>query len=341
MLISMRKINSNLSNFIGEMPDEEEVVGNKERFSNSKEPTILHAFEVKIVPVMKLRGLRERSIQDYRFEISRFSKVTGANLISQLSEDKLVEYVSHGEVSQLTRSNRLKRWKAILNYFKRSEVIQGHDWWNDLRIKVNETVKEGASQSDINAYLKVIDYSSYVGVRDALALLLMWETGLRIGTVTQLTESMIDFEKSIITFPGYTLKNGRNQVVPINARVKSLLEIIIQENKILLDELNKTSEYIFLTVDGNDCIGMYGRNSTLGKSIIKRAKKHGLDKIKAHNLRRGFANNLRAHGVDIATISKALGHQDLSTTTKYLHVSDEEQIRAINSVYSSNWYNQP
>lgn len=336
----MRKINSNLASFNIDELAETEIVGNKERFLNSKGPTILRAFEDKIVPVMKLRGLRERSIQDYRFEISRFSKVTSAKLISQLNEDNLIKYVSHGEVSQLTRSNRLKRWKAILNYFKRAEVIQENDWWNDLRIKVNETVKEGASQSDINAYLKTIDFSTYVGVRDALALVLMWETGLRIGTVTQLTLTMIDFDNGVIKFPGYTLKNGRNHVAPINARVKSLLKIIIQENKILLDEVNKSSKYIFLTIDGNDCIGMYGRNSALGKSIIKRAKKHGLDKIKAHNLRRGFANNLRAHGVDIATISKVLGHQDLSTTTKYLHVSDEEQIRAINSVYGENWYNQ-
>lgn len=337
----MRKINSNSQElFLKKLEEKEIEIPKHHTISNQVGPTILSLFEYKLVPIMKFKGLRPRTIQDYRDEIIRFEKYTGVNQVIHLSKNSIIDYVSYGDVSQLTRNNRLKRMKAILNYMKKENLIQTNDWWSELRMKVDEKVKEGATQADIDAYLKVIDFNTYVGVRDALALLLMWETGLRVGTVTQLTESMIDFEANLIRFPGYTLKNGRNHVVPINSRVKSLLNIIIEENKILKAETGKETDYVFLTIEGNDCIGEGGKNSPLAKSISKRARKHGLDKIRAHNLRRGFANNLRAHGVDIATISKALGHQDLSTTTRYLYVDEDEQLRAINSVYSDNWYNQ-
>lgn len=54
--------------------------------------------------------------------------------------------------------------------------------------------------------------------------------------------------------------------------------------------------------------------------------------FKIHSLRRYFINTLRKNNVDIVTIQKLAGHRYIRTTEIYCNVSDEEKVRAIESV---------
>ena len=69
-------------------------------------------------------------------------------------------------------------------------------------------------------------------------------------------------------------------------------------------------------------------------SIFYRIKKRAeLPKeLKIHSLRRFFVNELRKNKVDLATIQKLAGHRDIRTTEIYCNVSEEEKVRAIESI---------
>jgi integrase len=52
--------------------------------------------------------------------------------------------------------------------------------------------------------------------------------------------------------------------------------------------------------------------------LIKRAREAGLsDRVSPHDLRRTFATNLQIEGVDMATISRMMGHKNIATTMRY------------------------
>ncbi len=82
-------------------------------------------------------------------------------------------------------------------------------------------------------------------------------------------------------------------------------------------------------------------NETIRRHLNNCVKKAKIDKhITVHTLRHSHGSLLLANGMDIATVSKRLGHSSLTTTLNtYIHILDDEGkavISAINKIKKSN-----
>ena len=51
-----------------------------------------------------------------------------------------------------------------------------------------------------------------------------------------------------------------------------------------------------------------------------------------HMLRHGFATHLPEKGTDLVFIQKLLGHKDLKTTLRYLHVTDKDLVNILSPI---------
>jgi site-specific recombinase XerD len=147
--------------------------------------------------------------------------------------------------------------------------------------------------------------------KSKLMVSLMYACGLRVSELLSLKIQDIDFNDRV----GFTRQSkGKKD------RAFNIPEFIFKE----LEEQSKSQQ-----AEGKEFLftGPKGRLSSrnLQKIVRQAAKNAGINKpVHCHTLRHSFATHLLESGTDIRLIQELLGHEDLSTTQIYTHVSREE-----------------
>jgi len=145
------------------------------------------------------------------------------------------------------------------------------------------------------------------GLRDRAVLELLYNTGLRLGEISSLKRGDIDFKAGEIKVLG---KGRKERIVPLGENAGKLL-------KGYLDSKKTGEDFVFSN--------KYGEK--LGRRGIARVvKKYGAKvieekKFSPHVLRHSFATHLLDEGANLLAVKEMLGHEKLSTTQIYTHLS--------------------
>nr|WP_239693118.1 site-specific integrase [Bacillus haynesii] len=171
--------------------------------------------------------------------------------------------------------------------------------------------------------LSLLDLTDFVQLRDATALLLMYKTGMCVETLANLKEEHIDFNGALLRLSGEIVKNREPLLLPYDETLVQLLSVLVNKNDEIRRAYKKDNKFVFITKYG-DQIATGPSNNNIQKRLNRYAREYGLKNINPHALRRGFAKSLFEKGANLTDISRALGHSDLSVTTKYLYLDKNE-----------------
>jgi integrase len=162
--------------------------------------------------------------------------------------------------------------------------------------------------------------------QDAELVRLAAYAGLRLGELLALRWRDVDFaghaltvSRAISSGSESSTKSGRVRRVPLPDQAAAALE-----------RLSKRADY---TAPGERVFcSVFGR--TLDGSALRRRFKRARDAaalrpLRFHDLRHTYGSLLAAGGVDLVTIQAAMGHSDLSTTSRYLHARPASAQAAI------------
>lgn len=129
-----------------------------------------------------------------------------------------------------------------------------------------------------------------------------------------------------------TVKRDKDMRIPIPTQLQDDLQLYNFEQ---MRDFN--SIYLFPTSRGDEDQPRCDR-ATLGLKEL--SVKLDLGPITWHTLRHTFASIALKETRNLAIVRDMMGHSNLSTTNRYLHVLDEDKVRAVNQVYRS-WSEQP
>jgi len=270
-----------------------------------------------VIRQMEVGGSRERTIHDYRTIVYYFIRDTGILYLQDITSDSIYKWLDGMSVKNTTKLTRLKCFKAFLGRCFDNGWLS-HKFWRNVNIKVDYVIKEGATDKDVQMLMSVLDYTNFLDLRNGTAVLLAYTCGLRIGTISRMRESHIDLESKMLFLDGEVMKNRQGLILPLSDQLVYLLGILIKQNEIIRREYKKDNDYVFITIKGNPTKDNLTSNS-IQRQLRKYTLQFGINNITFHALRRGFARNLYNKSNDILLVSKALSHNDLSVTTKYLH----------------------
>jgi integrase/recombinase XerC len=153
-----------------------------------------------------------------------------------------------------------------------------------------------------------------LSARDKAMLEVLYSSGIRVSELVELDMADIDLQEGVLRVRG---KGRKDRLTPIGsqaiAAVQRYFEMRMMEPKLS----SKVTGRVFLNKHGE---------SLSTRSVRRKLDKYlvtaGLDPgISPHTLRHSFATHLLNNGADLRSVQELLGHQSLSTTQVYTHLT--------------------
>ncbi len=152
--------------------------------------------------------------------------------------------------------------------------------------------------------------------RTKAMLELLYATGMRVSELLSLRFTNVDLDNYLVRVEG---KGSKERIIPFNETSHKYLELYLTEYRSLLIKNNKNYEELFLNNRGTPLT-----RQGLTKLIKGICQKNNINKnVSPHILRHSFATHLLNNGADLRVIQEFLGHENISTTQIYTHVSKE------------------
>jgi integrase len=227
--------------------------------------------------------------------------------------------------SKKTVRNKLGFILAVLNYAKefgkiKSFPCEGYKLPKPPAAEIDFWESESASD-----FLRVMAEKYPVGSEKRYVYslyLTALNTGLRSGELWALRPSSIKFDRGVLRVSEqfnrvsreFTVLKGKEpRSVPLNSVVASELQSLIKEKKIKLHDLIFTSQGTPMCHD-NFLTRVFDKDLEMWKGPV----------ITFHGLRHTAATLMLSSGANVKTVQKVLGHKDIQTTMKYLHLLDSD-----------------
>ncbi|MFQ5928142.1 MAG: tyrosine recombinase XerC [Acidobacteriota bacterium] len=184
------------------------------------------------------------------------------------------------------------------------------------------------SVREMETILQLPDNRTERGVRDRAILELLYASGLRIGELVRMNLEDLSLEERLIKVYG---KGKKERLVPFGEKAKEALQRYLPTRAALLRRQRTTREpnALFLNLRGFR-ISARSIQRNLEEYIRKSAL---LLDVHPHLFRHSFATHLLNNGADLRSIQELLGHENLSTTQKYTHLSIEELLKVYRATH--------
>jgi len=170
----------------------------------------------------------------------------------------------------------------------------------------------------VRKLLETPPMDNWLGARDRAMMETLYSTGMRVSELVALNMDDIDFLGEVVHIRG---KGKKERITPISSSTLQVIQHYIEfRNRRAQSNSNFDSKVLFVNKHGR-------RLSTrsVRRKMDKYLKIAGLDPaISPHTLRHSFATHMLNNGADLRSVQELLGHQSLSTTQIYTHLTTKK-----------------
>jgi integrase/recombinase XerD len=282
------------------------------------------AIDAYCAQLTDVRGLSENTERGYETDLRAFSRWCDARGVDALS-------ITHKELrAYLGYLSRARYATTTIN--RHLSAIRGlYSWMGAHGYETSEAAAAVASpknarrlpatmsDDDAARLLDSCNPSVPEGLRDRAFLELLYASGARVSEVSDLDVDAIDFGSSQLRLIG---KGDKERLVPVYESALDWVGRYLHEARgSFLAKAKKdpvdSARAVFLSTRGNRMSA-----DALRRVFESHVASCGLDSsLTPHAMRHTYATELLSGGADLRSVQELLGHESLSTTQIYTHLS--------------------
>jgi integrase/recombinase XerC len=242
-----------------------------------------------------------------------------------------LEHLGEQHYSAATMARKIATLRSFYKWADRRGLSDSNPMTLIRTPRQSKRLPKAITIEQVEKLLAAPDERDVLGLRDRAMLETMYSTGIRVSELVGLEIDEVDLAGEAIRVKG---KGKKERVVPLGshalAAIRRYIEMIKQDGRFVSAWAEgRTHRPLFVNKHG-------GRLSSrsVRRKLDKYLKAVGLDPtISPHTLRHSFATHLLDNGADLRSVQELLGHQSLSTTQVYTHLTTQRMHNAYNQAH--------
>lgn len=271
----------------------------------------------------------EHTVESYQNDLRQFEAFLidyyGSDKIFwHLIDKKIIRYfmisLQEQEISRRSIARKLATLKSYFKFLVREEVIQQNPTLTIKMPKFDKKLPEYLSIEEMGDLLKLPEINTFEGLRNLAILELFYGTGIRLSELINVKTFDLLMSENLIRILG---KGQKQRVIPLGSIAKRILENYLP---IRSQYAENSIDNVFVLKSGKKMYPMAIQR--IVKNYLKQVS--NIEHKNPHILRHSYATHLLNAGAGIRVVKDLLGHESLSTTQVYTHLS----IDHLKSVYN-------
>lgn len=250
----------------------------------------------------------------------QFLKKEGVAKLHTVDQQIIRLYLTYLYAESLSKRSIARKVSSLRSFYKfllRENVVTTNPFQQVTMPKTSRLIPGFFYLEEMEALFKKNDLTTPLGQRNQALLEIIYATGIRVSECQQLLMDHIDFSIGTVLVFG---KGRKERYVPFGRYAADALQMYINSGRrSLLEKTNESTSYVFLNAHGKP-LTTRGIRFIFNKMVEDTAE---TIHIHPHKLRHSFATHLLNEGADLRTVQELLGHENLSSTQIYTHVTKD------------------
>ncbi|MDD3569805.1 MAG: tyrosine-type recombinase/integrase [Lachnospiraceae bacterium] len=274
---------------------------------------------------LKLANKSDRTIKSVKNNCLLFFKYAehefNINSIEQLNRNHIKAYIQYKQSLGLKATyinSIMKNLRMYFDYLVQEEYIT-HNFMKQIKFqKENKVIIQSFNDAEVSRMIKFYKNEDYLNSRNRCIIIMLFDTGIRNAELCDII--LKDIKDNAMLIHG---KGDKERIVPISPYLQKVMLKYEQKRNLFIKERFEADNY-FLSQKGKkltpETVERVVKDCGKGVNVREDIR------CSPHTCRHTFAQMQLKNGLDVYSLSRLLGHENISITKRYLQSITDADI---------------